>query len=82
MQFESGDVLGVYQPGYDESVMQWFYDDDATAPVAILRTNNNHEVLLLGSNPTVVGNQSILLSPITGMTSIMGFERGLSWTGI
>ena len=78
MQFQSGDVLGVYQPGHDESVVQWFYDDDATAPVAIRRTNNDLGFLSPESNPTVVGNQSILLSPIAGMTSIMGFERGLS----
>ena len=72
MQFQSGEVLGVYQPRHDDSVVQCFFDDDVTAP-ANLRANNNRDSL--SPNPKVVGNQAILLSPITGMTSIMGFER-------
>ena len=69
MPIESGDVLGVYQPRHNESVVQLFYDDDMTAPAANLRTNTNQGLLSPGHNPTVVENQAILLSPITGMTS-------------
>ena len=70
--FESGYVLGVYQPRHNESVVQWFYDDDVTAPAANLRTNTNQGLLIPGVDPTVVENQAILLSPVTGLSVMMG----------
>ena len=40
MQFQNGDVLGVYQPADNDSVVQLYYVDDVTAPVALQRYSN------------------------------------------
>ena len=72
ISFQSGDVLGVYQPEQADSVVRLFYINDPGVPVAEQRSHI-HITTSLIINPsntiTKVSNQSILLSLITGMGS-------------
>ena len=65
--FQSGDVLGVYQPPEADSVVQLFYVDDSTAPVAYTRpsklSNSPFGSLFLRR----VSDQRMLLLPMTGI---------------
>ena len=62
--FQSGDVLGVYQPPEADSVVQLFYVDDSTAPVAYRRTSIP---LTYNAFSIPVSNQRMLLLPMTGI---------------
>lgn len=71
MQFQSGDVLGVYQPQQSDSIVTLYYSVNDSAPDAIQISDANPSLLpLLDSFSTVTG-QYILLSPVTGRTVIL-----------
>ena len=69
MPFESGDVLGVYQPSQDDSVVQLFYAIDSNAPFAYERNRNRRRTS--DSLSATVTNQHMLLLPVTGMYYFM-----------
>ena len=62
--FQSGNVLGVYQPPEADSVVQLFYVNDSTAPVAYRRTSIP---LTYNVFSIPVSNQRMLLLPMTGI---------------
>ena len=69
ISFQSGDILGVYQPPENDSVVRLFYIDDPGAPVANFRNNSNVLALNFISpslKPATISNHHILILPITG----------------
>ena len=67
--FQSGDILGVYQPPENDSVVRLFYIDDTSAPVANFRNNSNALPLNFISPtiiPATISNHHVLILPITG----------------
>ena len=67
--FQSGNVLGVYQPPAAKSVVQLFYVNDSTAPVAYTRSSkvSNFTLLSLIYSSVTVSDQRMLLLPMTGI---------------
>ena len=69
ISFQSGDVLGVYQPPENESVVRVYYDSNASATYYIRERNpnpiniNNSSILSLKNS----SNELILISPISGI---------------
>ena len=71
MQFQSGDVLGVYQPLQSASVVRLYYNVNDSAPGAIrIKSATPSSLSLSGSLQTVIGQQ-ILLFPVTGQRVVM-----------
>ena len=80
ISFQSGDILGVYQPPEIDSVVRLFYIDDSSAPVANFRNNSNAALNVISPslNPSTISNHHVLILPITGkinncITIINGF---------
>ena len=65
--FQSGNVLGVYQPPEAESVVQLFYVNDSTAPVAYTRSSKISTLTLISLISRKVSDQRMLLLPMTGI---------------
>ena len=65
LSFQSGDVLGVYQPPQSTSVVNLYYRIDSSAPLAYAR-NVDQDLIAPDIVPTSVSNQRILLFPMTG----------------
>ena len=66
MQFQSGDVLGVYQPIQKKSVVRLYYNVNDSAPDTIrIKSDTPSSLSLSGKFKTVIGQQ-ILLFPVTG----------------
>ena len=65
--FQSGDALGVYQPPEADSVVQLFYVNDSTAPVAYKRQSSIINSRFRHKDSTPVLDQRMLLLPITGI---------------
>ena len=65
MSFQSGDVLGVYQPEESDSAVTLFYNIDASAPTS-LRLNSNPTSSVSLSSFASTSGQQILISPISG----------------
>ena len=65
MPFQSGDVLGVYQPDESDSLVTLFYNNDASAPTS-LRINSNPTSSVTRSTLTPTSGQQILITPISG----------------
>ena len=63
IQFQSGDVLGVYQPEESESVVRIYYNSEVSTTY---RLSNNPTGSISFGSLTTVNNQKILISPITG----------------
>ena len=72
MSFRSGDVLGVYQPQQNASVVRLYYSVNDTAPdmIQIRDIGDNLKKFLFrkSTGGVSVTGQNILLSPITGTT--------------
>ena len=66
--FQSGDILGVYQPPENDSVVRLFYIDDPSAPVANFRNNSNAPFNFISpsANSATISNHHVLILPITG----------------
>ena len=62
--FQSGDVLGVYQPGSGNSVVQLYFIADNSAPDSF-RFQGNPSTEIALRNTSRIWNQNILLTPIT-----------------
>ena len=75
ISFESGDVLGVYQPPKNASVVRVYYDSSASTTYQVSSyVPAQTSVSLSGSKgQTVISNQLILISPISGKTSSMQY---------
>ena len=67
MQFQSGDMLGVYQPQQSASVVRLYYNVNDSAPDTIRRSTANPPSLILSTVNRRVTGQNILLSPIIGI---------------
>ena len=65
MTFQSGDVLGVYQPDQSDSLVTLFYNSDASAPTTLRISSQPTTSISLGSLSSISG-QHILISPISG----------------
>ena len=65
--FQSGDALGVYQPPGADSVVQLFYVNDSTAPLAYKRQSSIKNSSFRRQHSTPVLDQHMLLLPITGI---------------
>ena len=63
IQFQSGDVLGVYQPEERESVVRIYYNSEASTTYQL--SNNPSGSISFGSL-SPFSYQNILISPITG----------------
>ena len=63
IQFQSGDVLGVYQPEEMESVVRIYYNSEVSNTY---RLNSNPSGSISFGSRRTVNNQKILISPITG----------------
>ena len=67
MSFQSGDVLGVYQPQSEESVVSLYYTRNNSAPDSYQLPTDNSP-LTIALQQTIRTSQLLLLSPITGKT--------------
>ena len=69
ISFQSGDVLGVYQPPSDNSIVRMYFDEDTTAPYAdFLNASNgllNNRVIHTGEAQDLF-NQHVLINVMTG----------------
>lgn len=68
LQFQTGDIFGVYQPPQSDSVVRLYYSEDDSGSTSLqIKSIHNPSIGSLRSNllRKVIG-QSILLSPITG----------------
>ena len=63
IQFQSGDVLGVYQPEERESFVRIYYNSEASTTY---RLSNNPTRPISFLSLASVDDQKILISPITG----------------
>ena len=63
--FESGDVLGVYQPSQQDSVVRVYYDSSASITYRVSRSNLSATIEFTTDIQTFY-NQLILISPISG----------------
>ena len=70
--FQSGDILGVYQPPESDSVVRLFYVNDSSAPVANFRDNSNAEFFnaISPNIGSTISNHHVLILPITGKKSV------------
>ena len=65
ISFHSGDVLGVYQPRQQDSIVRVYYDSNTSTTYRIREKNPNSPITV--SNSLTFNNQLILISPISGM---------------
>ena len=63
ISFQSGDVLGVYQPRQQDSVVRVYYDANASTTY---QASNNPTSPITISNPLPASDELILISPISG----------------
>ena len=66
--YQSGDVLGVYQPKQQNSVVRVYYDANASTTYQV---NNNPTSPINLLNLSTVSDQQILIFPIPGKNSSM-----------
>ena len=69
MQFQNGDVLGIFQPSQDSSLVRLYYNsNDDTAPVAYRLQDNPQTVNIAATDGlTTRSGEYVLLIPITGI---------------
>ena len=68
ISFQSGDVLGVYQPDQKDSVVRVYYDSNTSTTYQV--NNNRYNPIIIPNSPPSTAfnfNEQILLSPISGM---------------
>ena len=63
--FENEDVLGVYHPLQNDSIVRLFYVDDPNAPVSDFIDNNNLNRIIPGFTPDL-SSHHMLIYPVTG----------------
>ena len=68
INFQSGDILGVWQPRQQDSVVRIFYsDNDNSAPITYRRSSATNNVYNIDSNGfSSTQDDFILISPVTG----------------
>ena len=68
INFQSGDILGVWQPGQQDSVVRIFYsDNDNSAPINYKLDSATNDVYNIDSGFISIQDEFILISPIAGM---------------
>ena len=72
LPFQSGDVLGVYQPPDAMSVARLFYANDTGAPVAYSLTHNPLLSVTLGNSTSKLLAQRVLLGIETSKKNLKG----------
>ena len=75
LSFQSGDVLGVYQPRQRNSVVRVYYDNVSPTTTTYLMNNDNPTSPINLPDLLTVTRQLILISPILGKNSSMHVER-------
>ena len=70
IQFQSGDVLGVYQPPQDDSVVRLFYANDPNATITYYKGGSDPNSDTIIANKAIM-DESMLLVPITGIFSLL-----------
>ena len=66
--FENEDLLGVYQPGLQDSVVRVYYDSSASTNYRV--NSNPSETFVLETGVKTFYNQLILISPISGTCNL------------
>ena len=74
LSFQSGDVLGVYQPKQSVSVVRVYYDSIANSSTTYRVSNNNPTSPITISNPLSASDELILISPISGWNILRPFS--------
>ena len=73
LHFQSGDVLGVYQPADANSTVGIFYSsEDEDAPVAYWQQHNPSSVSIITTS--AISGQRILIHPETGKFSMYSYD--------
>ena len=65
ISYQSGDVLGVYQPDQIDSVVRVYYDSNTSTTYRV--QNNPTSITIPNSSTAFQYNERIILSPISGM---------------
>ena len=79
ISFQSGDVLGVYQPDQGDSTVRVYYDSNTSTTYQISEFENNPTSINV-QNMLSSSNELILISPISGMFQYTGSFSFLSHT--
>ena len=67
INFQSGDILGVWQPRQQDSVVRIFYsDNDNSAPITYKLGGATNDVYNIDSGFSPIQNEFILISPVAG----------------
>ena len=67
ISFHSGDVLGVYQPRQQDSLVRVYYDSNTSTTYRVENNPTSITIPNSSSSSAVHYNERILLSPISGM---------------
>ena len=67
INFQNGDILGVWQPRQQDSVVRIFYsDNDNSAPITYRRGGATNNVYNIDSGFSTRQDEFILISPVAG----------------
>ena len=66
LSFQSGDVLGVYQPPKNASVVRVYYDSSESTTYQLSKNESSESVIKILGNTKTFNDQLILISPISG----------------
>ena len=66
ISFQSGDVLGFYQPRQQNSIVRVYYDSSASTTYRVMGTNPTSPITIPNSFTSTVTDELILISPISG----------------
>ena len=66
ISFQSGDVLGVYQPDRINRLVTLFYSGDTSATTLRIRFGSNPTSSVSLGSLSQIGDQQILISPVSG----------------
>ena len=67
ISFQSGDVLGVYQPPEQNSIVSVYYDSKTSTTYQINGTNQTSLIAILSTSSSFRYTERILISPISGI---------------
>ena len=64
--FQSGDVVGLFQPRQQNSIVRVYYDSSASTTYQVMGTNPTSMIPIPNSLSSTVTDELILISPISG----------------
>ena len=72
INFQSGDILGVWQPIEQDSIARIFYtSNENSAPITYSYSGATNDVYNIDSGFTTIQNQFILISPVAGILCML-----------